>query len=231
MNEAEFDTFADEYYDQHRKNIRLSGETPEFFSEYKIRETRAAALVLGRGVDDILDFGSGIGNSLPAFRTHFPHAQLTCADPSARSMSIAQQRYPGTEAYCHIQGREIPCPGDSFDLAFAACVFHHIDHGEHVHWLKELRRVVRASGLLVIFEHNPFNPLTVHAVNTCPFDANAKLITARSLSQAITSAGWAEPRISYRLFFPHVLGGLRPLERHLGRIPLGAQYFVVARKP
>lgn len=231
MNEAEFDTFADEYYDQHRKNIRLSGETPEFFSEYKIRETGNAALALGRGVNDILDFGSGIGNSLPAFRTHFPQARLTCADPSARSMNIAQQRYPGTEAYCHIQGGEIPCASDSFDLAFAACVFHHIDHGEHVQWLKELRRVVRSSGLLVIFEHNPFNPLTVHAVNTCPFDANAKLITARALSRAMTSGGWAEPRISYRLFFPHVLGALRPLERYLGGIPLGAQYFVVARKP
>ena len=42
----------------------------------------------------------------------------------------------------------------------------------------ELKRVLRAGGACVIFEHNPLNPLTVQAVNTCPFDENAVLIKA-----------------------------------------------------
>jgi hypothetical protein len=33
------------------------------------------------------------------------------------------------------------------------------------------------------------NPLTVHAVNTCPFDANAKLIFARDLARQGMPAG------------------------------------------
>src|SRR4051812_41527839 len=38
MEEAEFDRFADEYETQHRKNIAVTGESPDFFAEYKIRQ-------------------------------------------------------------------------------------------------------------------------------------------------------------------------------------------------
>jgi hypothetical protein len=33
----------------------------------------------------------------------------------------------------------------------------------------------------------------------------------------------------YRVFFPHALAALRPLERLLAWLPLGAQYYVCAR--
>ncbi len=37
MDESEVDAFADEYRAMHAANIKLSGEAPEFFAEYKIR--------------------------------------------------------------------------------------------------------------------------------------------------------------------------------------------------
>ncbi len=57
--------------------------------------------------------------------------------------------------------------------------------------LRELHRITRQGGLIAVFEHNPLNPLTVHAVNTCSFDANAKLILARDLARRLRAAGWA----------------------------------------
>jgi len=84
--------------------------------------------------------------------------------------------------------------------------------------------------LVAIFEHNPLNPLTVHAVNTCPFDENAKLIFARDLARRLRDAGWATPLIQYNLFFPRRLALLRPFERRLGWLPIGAQYAAIARK-
>ena len=36
MDEVEFDKFADEYRDLHAANIKLSGEDPEYFAEYKV---------------------------------------------------------------------------------------------------------------------------------------------------------------------------------------------------
>ena len=38
MDDAEFDRFADDYRSLHAANIRASGETPEFFAEYKVRD-------------------------------------------------------------------------------------------------------------------------------------------------------------------------------------------------
>ena len=38
MNRAEFDRFADEYEALHAQNIAVTGETPDYFAEYKIRD-------------------------------------------------------------------------------------------------------------------------------------------------------------------------------------------------
>ena len=91
----------------------------------------------------ILDFGAGIGNSIPFFRRHFPAAHITCADPSVRSIKLSRRRFPGPEQYTLLTGHEIPHEVGAFDMAFSACVFHHIPHEEHAHWLRELLRVTR----------------------------------------------------------------------------------------
>src|ERR1700741_479906 len=202
MEQVEFDRFADEYHDQHRTNVAATGEGPEYFAEYKIRKLRQIADRGGIGVSQICDFGSGIGNSIPFFRRHFPQASLTSCDVSERSLALSKQRYPDSTNYLLIENHRIPSESCAFDVVFSACVFHHIAHDEHAMWLRELHRITKPGGLIAIFEHNPLNPLTVHAVNTCPFDVNAKLIPARDLARRLGDAGWASPRIRYNLFFP-----------------------------
>jgi SAM-dependent methyltransferase len=231
MKEAEFDRFADEYERQHRRNIAVTGESPEFFSEYKIRQLATFVPNLLAAPTSILDFGSGIGNSIPFFRKHFPNALLTCADASSRSIELSRKRFPGQERFVLVEGDEIPLDTNSFDVVFSACVFHHIAQEEHRHWLAQMLRVARPGGLLVIFEHNPFNPLTVRAVNTCPFDQNAKLIPASALIRSIKHSGWVRSELCYHLFFPRALALLRPIEKHLSWCPLGAQYSTRAHKP
>ena len=224
---AEFDALADDYHAQHKANIAISGEEPEYFSHYKIADL--ARLVAQRQAPcrDIFDFGAGIGNSLPWFRKHFPQARLTCADVSTRSLDIARTRFPGAEDFVTI-GAAIPVAAESQDIVFSACVFHHIPHEEHQHWLQELLRIVRPGGLLAIYEHNPLNPLTLRAVNTCPLDVNARLITGFAMRRRARLAGWREARIDYRIFFPAALKDLRPLEPSLGWLPMGAQYRMAA---
>src|SRR4029077_8585681 len=96
--------------------------------------------------------------------------------------------------------------------------------------LGEIRRALKPRGARFGFEHNPLNPLTRHAVDTCPFDENAVLIRAPTMRGRALQAGFADARINYRIFFPHALRGLRPLEPRLTWLPLGAQYYVRARK-
>jgi SAM-dependent methyltransferase len=228
MQESEFDRFADEYRQTHAKNIRLSGEEPEFFAEYKVRNTRRAVDRSSLRVERILDFGGGVGNSIPFFRKWFPDAVLSCADVSAKSLEIARARFPEAAELLRIAGASLPVADASYDLAFSACVFHHIAPAEHLVWLKELKRVVRPGGMLALFEHNPWNPLTVRAVRDCPFDVNAKLLSMPELKRKALAAGWSNVGHEFCVFFPRSLAALRPVERLLTRVSLGAQYALFA---
>lgn len=228
MDQVEFDSFAEEYQSLHGKNIAASGESPAFFAEYKLRDIATELKKRGRTAEHILDFGAGVGNSVPWARKYLPGGDITCVDVSERSLEIAASRFGDQARYIPLKDGVLPFAERSFDLAYAMCVFHHIDHDEHPHVLREMQRVIRPGGTLVIFEHNPFNPLTVRAVNTCEFDANAKLITARKMKRACLQAGFARADIHYRIFFPHSLAALRPLEKYMTAVPLGAQYAVYA---
>jgi len=228
MKQSEFDKFAHEYAELHRANVAASGEGPEYFAEYKIRDLRELCAALGRGglPGRILDFGAGIGTSVSHIGKYFPDAQLTCVDVSQASLRIATQRFPGAADFVAFDGNHLPFADGSFDCVFSACVFHHIEPALHVGLLSELRRVLRPGGLIMIFEHNPLNPLTVQAVRTCPFDENAILMRASTLKRRLVDAGFSGAAARYRLFFPRALRMLRPMERWMKWLPLGAQYYV-----
>ena len=229
MDKAEFDRFADEYSTLHAANVKISGEKPEYFAEYKIRDISEIS-VDGDPVRLILDFGAGVGGSIPHVRHYFPDASLVCLDVSEKSLEIARTRFPGQAEFRAFDGKRIPLADDTVDVAFAACVLHHVPHSEHEALLGELRRVLRQGGRLFVFEHNPINPLTVRAVNTCPFDENAVLISAFAMRKAFTNAGFSTVQRRFRLFFPRSLSWLRPAERVLTWCGLGAQYCVIGTK-
>jgi SAM-dependent methyltransferase len=231
MNKTEFDKFADEYRSLHSQNIQVSGENPEYFAEYKIKDTARLVEKYGLKRDlKILDFGSGIGNSVPFISKYFPAAKLTCVDVSERSLEIAEERFPNMADYQIFDGQKLSFPAGIFDLVFTACVFHHIPMDEHIKLFDELHRVLAVDGMVIVFEHNPLNPLTVRAVNNCPFDENAVLVDARTLANRLWHSGFADVAIKYRVFFPKTLRFLRFLETYMGWINFGAQYYVVGRK-
>jgi ubiquinone/menaquinone biosynthesis C-methylase UbiE len=230
MKGAEFDKFADAYQRMHCENIRWSGEEPEFFAEQKVRET--VRCLSGRLLANtrVLDFGAGTGVSVPHFNQYLEDCCVTCLDVSKKSLEVGRRRHSDQADFVHFDGQTIPFPEKHFDLVFSACVFHHIDPDDHLGVLSEIRRVLRPGSSLIVFEHNPFNPLTVHAVNTCPFDANAVLVRAKELKARVLAAGFSSAVQRYCVFFPRPLRRLRPLEPYLTWLPLGAQYYVVAEK-
>jgi hypothetical protein len=70
----------------------------------------------------------------------------------------------------------------------------------------------------------------VRVVNNCPFDENAHLIRGAQMKRRMLGAGFGQAKTQYRVFFPHFLRALRPLEKALAWLPLGGQYFVRAIK-
>lgn len=230
MAKAEFDAYADVYHDQHKSSIRLSGEEPAYFARYKIEDVARALRGADHKNNRIVDFGGGIGNSLGFMREYFPKSDITLLDTSQKSLAIAEQRHSGQANFKHFDGAHIPFPDASIDVIFVACVFHHIEHKHHAALIKEMHRVLAANGSLFIFEHNPINPLTRKAVRDCPFDENAVLLNAENTKTLAKHSGFEHVSLAYRIFFPRAFSFLRPLEKILTWLPLGAQYYVHATK-
>lgn len=227
--QAEFDLHCDRYRAEHAASIRASGEDVDFFAGYKAADARRLAERAGLRVTRMLDFGSGVGNAVGPLHEAFPDATLTCLDVSERSLHASHRKHGDDNEYVVYDGRTLPFAEGTFDLAFAACVFHHIPHDDHVTLLAQIRASLRPGGLFVLYEHNPWNPLTRQAVANCPFDENAVLISAPVMARRMRAAGFLSVRREFRMFFPRALADLRPLERLLGGVPLGAQYVLGGR--
>lgn len=229
MTQPEFDKFADSYREIHQENIAITGELPEYFALYKMRDFASLTQRLNAPPNGrYLDFGSGVGASIAPFLKVLPQAQLVCVDVSEQSLAESKRMFGKLVEYAVVSEGRLPLDDSCLDGAFACCVFHHIPPDEHVANLAELRRVLKPGAQLMIYEHNPYNPLTVKAVNTCPLDENAILITAREMLRRCEIAGFTQVRVDYRVFFPAPLKILRPLENILRWLPVGAQYFVSA---
>jgi SAM-dependent methyltransferase len=230
MDIAEFDKFAEEYLATHRTNLAVTGESPDYFARYKIVEVARRLKALKLSPRRVLDFGCGIGNSAPHLREAFPQAAITGVDVSEKSLAVARQRFPGAADFIALDpGQPPPGPQDGYDLVFSACVFHHIEAAEHVAIFRRLRERIAPGGVMAIFEHNPVNPVSRYIVATCPFDENAVLIPAGELARRQKAAGFRRVDVTYTGFFPGPLKALRPLEPLMAALPLGAQYYTLAR--
>jgi SAM-dependent methyltransferase len=229
MSQPEFDRYAESYQRLHAENIRISGEAPDYFARYKAEHVgRLAARQLP--VNRILDFGCGIGNATPFLRKYFPDCEITGTDVSPASLDIARENAGSAAKFLVMSEDSVPVEDGHFGLAFVSCVLHHAPADRHESMLREIRRVLAPGALLAIYEHNPWNPLTVRAVKACEFDENAVLIPAPRMRQTVTVAAFNRPRTSYIVFYPNFLRFLRWSEPMLSRLPLGAQYCVSARR-
>jgi ubiquinone/menaquinone biosynthesis C-methylase UbiE len=227
----EFDQFADDYGALHERSIAFSGCEPEYFAAYKIDLAATYFRQFCGNDDSILDFGCGTGVSVPHIRRHLSGTKLICADVSSASLEILHRRF-GEETICSlIDTDRLDLPSNSVGMVFSACVFHHIQPEQQLLWLRELYRVTRPGGIIVVFEHNPLNPLTRYAVSRCIFDKNAVLLRPRNLAGLVRKAGWTVRHMRYHVFFPGFLSALSPLEARLGWLALGGQYSVCAVKP
>jgi SAM-dependent methyltransferase len=223
---AEFDRYAERYEQLVQSSIGFSGQDQSFFIEARARRLldvvrrRLGEPNRVRGLD--VGCGGGLGHAhLRAL------ARLEGVDLSEAMIATARQRNPGV-LYHVADGSRLPFEQGAFDLTFTSCVLHHVPAGERGGFIGELRRVTRPGGLVVIFEHNPLNPLTRLAVHRCEFDRDALLLGRRETRRRLIEAGLQLAEDRYFLFFPWRNRLLERAERALARIPLGAQYYVAA---
>jgi len=220
---SDFDKYADDYERRMQETLAVAFTSEEYQARYKSGLIKRY-FAKDRKIESILDFGCGVGLSVPSLKELFPATKLFLTDISEASLNVAQQKHSGVT----VLDSSLSDNGE-FDVIFLSTVVHHISPSERIGIFNRLREKLSRNGCLFIVEHNTYNPLTRKIVANCEMDADAELISIRDLRQLLTN------RCHFRIadsgfcsFFPEPLKGLTRLDGLLKRIPLGGQYFVVA---
>lgn len=227
VERVNFDQFAEEYDQIHNQSITLAGEESAFFTELKIR--LLADYFRNNTPRHVLDYGCGTGRAATFLHRYFPNITYTGCDLSEQSIHQAQLQNPH-DSFFTVGKEPITHHTQKYDLIIAAVVFHHIPLTERHATLENLHASLSEGGYLVLFEHNPHNPLTRKVVRDCPFDKDAVLLTPRHAKTILQNAGFTIEHLQYYFFYPKFLSFMRPTEKIFRKFPLGAQYMLVAKK-
>lgn len=217
--------------------LSVSGESKEFFARGRIESTRAfleaaGALdpVLGNPSPRVLDFGCGIGDSTPLLRDILGASEVVGVDPSESSIAHGTKLH-GNESRVRLLTSSSFVPDASFDVVYTNGVFHHIPIGERGAAAHVIRAALKPGGRVFLWENHAGNPGTRFVMQRCEFDDDAIPVWPHRARHLMRHVGLDVESTEYRFLFPRALSFLRPLEKKLLRLPIGAQYVVVARKP
>lgn len=191
---SEFDLFATSYKQLLDQSLAISGDRSEYFADYKARYT--AAMVSNGFSGKVLDFGCGVGLGSKFLKKYLPGATLHGFDNSNASL---QQIDPSLS----VQGlytSDIRHLNHDYDLIVVANVMHHIPPQKRQDTIVDLRDRLSKNGKLLVFEHNPANPLTRWVVRHCPLDKDAILLSPKEIQTYIRHARLRLVRRAYIIF-------------------------------
>lgn len=236
LSQAEFDAHADGYdagMDNPLKS--LAGDSADAFVAVKVRWMLRRWPELASSPElSILDYGCGVGTLCRLLRAAGIPGQLTGTDVSTGMLREAARLWPPASPPPVFQvqnGAATSLPADSFDLIIISAVLHHVPMHQRAEVYRELHRLLRPGGRLVMFEHNPWNPVTRFVVARTPIDRDAILLPPPEVTDALATGGWRDIRTSYLMFLPPRLGFIATAaERLFGWLPMGGQYAVTASK-
>jgi ubiquinone/menaquinone biosynthesis C-methylase UbiE len=142
--------------------------------------------------------------------------------------------------YVQGDGAALPFPDGTFDGAVTVAALHHMfDPRTVADTIREMLRVTRSGGAVVIWDHNPLNPYWPLLMRRLPQDdEDTRLVPAGEILRAVREAGAQEVQVVRTGWVADFIPrwGLRPmqaLEAILERTPLvkelSAHNVVVAR--
>ena len=175
----------------------------------------------------ILEFGCGTGRNIRFLEKYFPETNIYGYDISLESLAIAKKTNPNAQ---FITEDSLDKYANMFDIILIANVFHHIPYQYQHSAMQTAKLLLRASGEIFIVEHNPYNLMTLRAVNTCEFDKNAVLLKPNVMKALVRETGLDIINQGYTLFFPTSIRYFQPVEKYMSGLPFGAQYYIQAQK-
>lgn len=231
MTPEKFDAYAQNYDDALAQGLAISGESREFFARQRLIYLRDQLRARDYRVQRALDFGCGTGSATPYFFEILGLSELVGIDVSQASLERARHDWSDlpvrflTPDQWQNQGQ-----GETFDLAFCNGVFHHIPPVQRDQAISFVANALPAGGLFSLWENNPWNPGTRYVMGRCPFDDDAQTLSPPLARKLLRAGGFQVQSSDFLFYFPGALQALRPLEKLLHKLPLGAQYQILSKK-
>jgi glycosyltransferase involved in cell wall biosynthesis/SAM-dependent methyltransferase len=225
----QFDRFHTDYDEALSRGLSVTGLDKLFFARARIAFLADRLRELGRSPLSVLDFGCGNGTAIPLFRELLQAETIVGVDASELSLAAARDLH-GSSSVTFRSAREYT-PEGAFSLAFCNGVFHHVPPEERPGVARLIRDSLEPGGLFALWDNNPWNPAARYVMWRIPFDRDAVMLSARAARRLLEEQGFEVLRVDHLFIFPRVLQALRPLEKPLAALPLGAQFQVLARRP
>ena len=223
---VDFDEFAGGYDEALHRGVSISGENKDYFARGRIDWLRRC--LPGARPKKVLDYGCGTGGSAPVLREVFGAGTVLGVDTSSAAIAAAQGSASEGLRFCSMDDFERT--GD-FDLADCNGVFHHVPPAERLAAVRCVHDALRPGGWFAFWENNPWNPGTQFVMSRIAFDRDAIKVSPLEARRLLRDGGFQVEDLHFLFIFPNLLRALRPLEAPLSRLPLGAQYQVLCRKP
>jgi ubiquinone/menaquinone biosynthesis C-methylase UbiE len=158
-----------------------------------------------------LDVGCGTGTLMEAL---LPSGTVFGADNSLGMLGVLRRSGRGEAVASSVE--MLPFADASFDVVFCVAALHHVAEAEAVRrTIREMVRVARPGGALVIWDHNPRNPYWPRLMRRAPQDTGAeRLIPVEEILRALEESGARQARVMQSGFVPEfVPRALMPLAR------------------
>jgi SAM-dependent methyltransferase len=224
-----FDGYAAEYDAALQQGLSVSGEAKEYFARGRISWLAKLLTRTGEEPQSVLDFGCGTGTSSRLLREIFPRAEVLGLDVSAKSLDVARQLHG--DLRIKFASTSECRPEERFHLVFCNGVFHHIPLRERTLAVDFIFRSLRRGGVFAFWENNPWNPGARIVMKRIPFDRDAIPLSPFNALRLLRAGGLQTVRTDFLFIFPRILRCFRGIEPLLSRLPLGAQYQILCRKP
>jgi SAM-dependent methyltransferase len=226
---GEFDRYAHSYDTILEETLRITGENKDYFARGRLECLARCLARLGKNAGLVLDFGCGTGSTIPLLFEFLGAERIIAIEEFGEMAELARARF-GSERVSIRAGSD-SLASAVCDTVFCSAVFHHIPSGDRAGVARQIFEYLKPGGLFAFWEHNGWSPAARYVMSQCEFDRGCIPLSAAEARKMLRAVGFEIVRTDFRFIFPRALRWFRGLEPRFTRIPLGAQFQVLCRKP
>lgn len=203
-----------------------------YFATGNMAATAIAGLAgrfLGEGPVTVCEWGCGPGRVIRHLPGLLPkESKVLGTDYNPRSIAWCSANLPG-KYFINKLAPPLPLEAGQVDLLYAISIFTHLSEAMHGEWLKELLRVVRPGGIILVTVHGDRCTGGLNAQERAAYDAGRLVVRGNVKEGSRIFVAYQSPRYMHET----LLRGIEILAHNPEYLKMvaGAQDVYVLRRP